>query len=43
LEDILFSKKIHDMEVNFDMSIRQKAIIGSLQAAHAQNFRRAIP
>jgi hypothetical protein len=31
------------MEVNFDMSIRQKSIIGSLQAAHAQNFRRAIP
>ncbi|CAJ2667597.1 unnamed protein product [Trifolium pratense] len=38
----LFSKIVHDMEVNFDMTIRQKADFGCLQASHAQNFLLAI-
>ncbi|PNY14294.1 auxilin-like protein, partial [Trifolium pratense] len=39
----LFSKIVQDMEVNFDMTIRQKAVFGCLQASHAQNFLLAIP
>ncbi|GAU46859.1 hypothetical protein TSUD_385360 [Trifolium subterraneum] len=31
------------MEVNFQMTIRQKAVFGCLQAAHAQDFLLAIP
>jgi len=39
----LFSKSVQDMEVKFDMTTRQKAIFGCLQAAHAQDFLQAIP
>ena len=38
----LFSKSVEDMEVKFDMTTRQKAIFGCLQAAHAQDFLLAI-
>ncbi|KAL5703887.1 hypothetical protein ACHQM5_022381 [Ranunculus cassubicifolius] len=43
LASALFSKIIQDMEVTFDMTARQKAVFGSLQAAHAQDFLLAIP
>ena len=39
----LFSKSVQDMEVKFDMTTRQKAIFGCLQAAHAHDFLLAIP
>jgi hypothetical protein len=35
LVSALVSKKIQDMEVKFDMTTRQKAVLGCLQAAHA--------
>ena len=38
-----FSKSVQDMEVKFDMTTRQKAIFGCLQATHAQDFLLAIP
>jgi len=38
LASALFSKSVQDMEVKFDMTTRQKAILGCLQAAHAQDF-----
>ena len=43
LASALFSESVQDMEVKFDMTTRQKAILGCLQAAHAQNFLLAIP
>ena len=39
----LFSKSVQDIEVKFDMTTRQKAIFGCLQAAHAQDFLLVIP
>ena len=30
-----FSKIVQDMKVKFDMTVRQKAVLGCLQAAHA--------
>jgi len=42
LASALFSKSVQDMEVKFDMTTRQKAIFGCLQAAHAQDFLLAI-
>jgi hypothetical protein len=39
----LFSKIVQDMEVNFKMTIRQKAVFGCLRASHAQDFLLAIP
>jgi len=38
LASALFSKSVQDMQVKFDMTTRQKAIFGCLQAAHAQDF-----
>ena len=38
----LFNKSVQDMEVKFDMTTRQKAILGCLQAAHAHDFLPAI-
>jgi len=43
LASVLFSKSVQDMKVKFDMTTRQKAIFGCLQAAHAQDFLLAIP
>jgi hypothetical protein len=43
LASALFNKSVQDMEVKFDMTTRQKAIFGCLQAAHAPNFLLAIP
>jgi hypothetical protein len=42
LASALLSKIVQDMEVKFDMTTRQKAIFGCLQAAHAQDFLLAI-
>jgi hypothetical protein len=38
LTRVLFGKIIQDMEVKFNMTTRQKAVFGCLQAARAQNF-----
>ncbi|PNY00513.1 auxilin-like protein, partial [Trifolium pratense] len=38
----IFSKIVYHMEVNFDMTIRQKAVFGCLQASHAQDYLLAI-
>jgi len=43
LASALFSKSVQDMEVKFDMTTRQNAIFGCLQAAHAHDFLLAIP
>jgi hypothetical protein len=43
LASVLFSKIVQDMEVQFDMTTRQKTILGCLQVAHAQDFLPAIP
>jgi len=43
LASALFSKSVQDMKVKFDMTTRQKAIFGCLQAPHAQDFLLAIP
>ncbi|PNX96876.1 auxilin-like protein [Trifolium pratense] len=39
----LFSKIVKDIEVNFQLTTRQKAVFGCLQAAHARDFLLAIP
>jgi hypothetical protein len=43
LASSLFSKSVQDMKFKFDMTTRQKTILGCLQAAHAQEFLLAIP
>ena len=43
LASAIFSKIVQDMEVKFDMTVRQKAVLGCLQAAHVQDFLLAIP
>lgn len=40
---VIFSKSVHEMDVKFDMIIRQKIIFGCLQAAYAQEFLLGIP
>ncbi|KAK2362179.1 hypothetical protein QL285_087264 [Trifolium repens] len=42
LASVLFSKIVKDMEVNFQLTTRQKAVFGYLQAPHAHNFLLAI-
>ncbi|KAK2422468.1 hypothetical protein QL285_033000 [Trifolium repens] len=43
LASVLFNKIVMDMELNFQLTTRQKAIFGCLQAANAQDFLLAIP
>ncbi|GJW52225.1 putative reverse transcriptase domain-containing protein [Tanacetum coccineum] len=43
LASALFSEMVKDMEVHFDMTMRQKAIFKCLRAPHAQDFLLAIP
>jgi hypothetical protein len=43
LASVIFSKSVQNMKVKFDMNIRQKTILGCLQAAHAHDFLLAIP
>ncbi|GKB58605.1 hypothetical protein Tco_0914791 [Tanacetum coccineum] len=43
LANVLFSKMVKDMEVHFDMTMRQKAVFECLRAPHAQDFLLAIP
>ncbi|GJZ74868.1 zinc finger BED domain-containing protein RICESLEEPER 2 [Tanacetum coccineum] len=42
LASALFSKMVKDMEVHFDMTVRQKAVFECLRAQHAQDFLLAI-
>ncbi|GKC29638.1 hypothetical protein Tco_1036932 [Tanacetum coccineum] len=42
LPSALFSEMVKDMEVHFDMTVRQKAVIECLRAPHAQDFLLAI-
>ncbi|KAK2375034.1 hypothetical protein QL285_075955 [Trifolium repens] len=42
LASALFGKIVQDMEVDFEMTTRQKAVFGCLKAAHAQDFLLAI-
>ncbi|KAI3778249.1 hypothetical protein L2E82_07407 [Cichorium intybus] len=43
LANALFSKIVKDMENNFHMTFRQKAVLECLRAPHAQDFLLAIP
>ena len=43
LASALFSKMVKDMEVHFDMTVRQKAVFECLRAPHSQDFLLAIP
>ncbi|KAK2455796.1 hypothetical protein QL285_003218 [Trifolium repens] len=43
LASALFSKIVEDIEVNFQLTTRQKVVFGCLQAAHAQDFLLTIP
>ncbi|KAK2443362.1 hypothetical protein QL285_014474 [Trifolium repens] len=43
LASVLFDKIVQDMEVDFDMTTRQKTVFGCLKATHAQNFLLAFP
>jgi len=43
LTSALSSKRVQEMEVKFDMTTRQKAILGCLQATQAQDFLLVIP
>ncbi|GKC24673.1 hypothetical protein Tco_1026823 [Tanacetum coccineum] len=40
--NVLFSEMIKDMEVQFDMTTRQKGVFECLRAPHAQDFLLAI-
>jgi hypothetical protein len=40
---VLFGKIVKDMEVDFNMTTREKAVFGCLKAEHAQDFLLAIP
>ncbi|GJX85584.1 hypothetical protein Tco_0336358 [Tanacetum coccineum] len=42
LASALFSKMVKDIEVHFDMTVRQKAVFECLRAPHAQDFLLAI-
>ncbi|KAK2418388.1 hypothetical protein QL285_040591 [Trifolium repens] len=42
LASVLFSKIVKDIEVNFQLTTRQKTVFGCLQASHAQDFLLAI-
>ncbi|GKB89334.1 hypothetical protein Tco_0961606 [Tanacetum coccineum] len=42
LASALFSEMVKDMEVHFDMTVRQKAVFECLRAPHAQDFLLAI-
>ncbi|GKA00270.1 putative reverse transcriptase domain-containing protein [Tanacetum coccineum] len=42
LANVLFSEMIKDMEVHFDMTLRQKVVFNCLRALHAQDFLLAI-
>jgi hypothetical protein len=43
LASVIFGKIVQDIETDFDMTTRQKAVFGCLKAAHAQDFLLAIP
>nr|GEW99939.1 putative reverse transcriptase domain-containing protein [Tanacetum cinerariifolium] len=43
LASVLFSEMVKDMEVHFDMTVRQNAPFECLRALHAQDFLLAIP
>nr|GEW14212.1 hypothetical protein [Tanacetum cinerariifolium] len=43
LANVFFSEMVKDMEVYFDMTIRQKVVFECLCAPHAQDFLLAIP
>ncbi|GKB46371.1 hypothetical protein Tco_0897124, partial [Tanacetum coccineum] len=43
LSNVLFSEMVKDMEVHFDMTMRQEAVFECLCAPHAQDFLLAIP
>ncbi|GKC56996.1 putative reverse transcriptase domain-containing protein [Tanacetum coccineum] len=43
LTNVLFSEMFKDMEVHFDVTMRQKAAFECLRAPHAQDFLLAIP
>jgi hypothetical protein len=43
LASVLFGKIVKDMEVDFNMTTREKAVFGCLKAEHAQDFLLAIP
>ncbi|GKB22324.1 putative reverse transcriptase domain-containing protein [Tanacetum coccineum] len=43
LVSALFSEMVKDLEVRFDMTVRQKAVFECLRAPHAQDFLLAIP
>jgi hypothetical protein len=43
LASVLFGKVVQDMEVDFNMTTREKAVFGCLKAEHAQDFLLAIP
>ncbi|GKA80420.1 hypothetical protein Tco_0787016 [Tanacetum coccineum] len=42
LANVLFSEMVKDMEVHFDITMRQKAVFECLRAPHAQDFLLAI-
>ncbi|KAJ0771049.1 putative exostosin [Helianthus annuus] len=43
LASALFSKIVHEIEVQFNLTVRQKAVFECLRAPHAQDFLLAIP
>ncbi|MFS7889274.1 putative reverse transcriptase domain, exostosin [Helianthus anomalus] len=43
LASALFSKIVHEIEVQFDLTVRQRAVFECLRAPHAQDFLLAIP
>nr|GEW24575.1 auxilin-like protein [Tanacetum cinerariifolium] len=43
LANVLFSEMVKDMEVHFDMTMRQKVVFECLRAPHAQEFLLSIP
>ncbi|MFS7966563.1 putative exostosin [Helianthus anomalus] len=43
LASALFSKIVNEIEVQFDLTVRQKAVFECLRAPHAQDFLLAIP
>lgn len=42
LTSVLFSKSVKDMDVKFNMTIKQKTVLDCLQVVHAQDFLLAI-
>ncbi|GKB88381.1 hypothetical protein Tco_0960653 [Tanacetum coccineum] len=43
MANVLFSEMVKDMEVHFDMTMRQKAVFECLRTPDAQDFLLAIP